>query len=102
MRIEQTEIQEMREPNADGIIIHDFMAMDLYFDWSMKGVGFGQFSVGMDRNGEIHCSSECMPVERCAQILRAAAERIIELATPSIKAERGVLEARWAAEDKDV
>ena len=94
--------QEDRIPDANGIIVHDFMAMDLYFDWSMKGVGFGQFSVGMDREGEIHCSSECMPVERCAQILRAAAERIIELATPQIQAERNMLEARWAEVDKDV
>ena len=99
---ENQAVREIRVPDANGIIVHDFMAMDLYFDWSMKGVGFGQFSVGMDRDGEIHCSSECMPVERCAQILRAAAERIIELATPLIKAERDMLEARWAEVDKDV
>ena len=99
---ENQAVREIRVPDANGIIVHDFMAMDLYFDWSMKGVGFGQFSVGMDRDGEIHCSSERMPVERCAQILRAAAERIIELATPLIKAERDMLEARWAEVDKDV
>lgn len=52
-------------------------ACDLYFDWSMQGVGFGQLEVELDvATGKLLLDNECMSRERVATILHALADHI--------------------------
>lgn len=51
--------------------------MNLYFDWSMEGVGFGQLLFTSEQ-GKIFCENECMSREAVRKILRAFAEYVAD------------------------
>jgi hypothetical protein len=48
-----------------------------YFDWSWRGIGFGQLSFS-SKNGKITCMNECMSRERVRELLRAFADHIAD------------------------
>jgi hypothetical protein len=49
----------------DGVSLHKRFG----FDWSAKGIGFGQFYFYQDKYGVIHCDNECMSKEFIKRIL---------------------------------
>lgn len=52
-------------------------ACDLYFDWEMEGVGFGQLNVELDaETRKVLLDNECMSRQRVATILHALADHI--------------------------
>jgi hypothetical protein len=51
---------------------------NIYFNWGEIGRGFGQLSVRMTEEGELHCMNELMGKERCRKLLHAYIDHVVD------------------------
>lgn len=57
------------------VAFHHEHATGLVFKWMLKGVGFGEVTMGIRKDsGTFFCDRECMSPEFCADIVKRAIE----------------------------
>lgn len=52
----------------------------LYFDWAREGTGFGQLSIGKDKDGRVSCMNEAMGRAFVRDALHAAVDVLVDAA----------------------
>lgn len=59
--------------------VHDLHWINIYFNWSWPGAGFGETSVCKSKeDGHLIVDAECMGKEKARQLLYAAVDKIID------------------------
>lgn len=69
-------LRKMFDQLEDGVSLHKPFSLD----WSLKGIGFGQFYF-YEKEGRIYCDNECMSKESIKRVLSAMVDQC-ELTDP--------------------